>query len=75
MARKREGFTIRERSPGGVKYVRFVVDGRAVELSTGTSDREAAAREVRRIYADAITREKPRPRKQLRTPPSTSRES
>jgi integrase len=67
MARKREGFTIRERSPGGVKYVRFVVDGRAVELSTGTSDREAAAREARRIYADAITREKPRPRKQLRT--------
>lgn len=66
MARKRQGFTIRQPIPGGVRYVRFTCDGRTVERSTGTSDPEEAAREARRIYADAIAREKPRVRKRVR---------
>ena len=66
MARKRQGYTVRSRTPGGVKYVRFTSGGRTVERSTGTADGEGAAREARRIYADAIAREKPVPRKRLR---------
>lgn len=67
MARKRQGWTLRDRTPGGVLYVRFACGGSTVERSTGTSEGEAAAREARRIYADAIAREKPQPRKRLRS--------
>jgi integrase len=66
VARKRQGWTLRSRTPGGVLYVRFTCEGGTVERSTGTSDPDRATKEARRIYADAIAREKPRPRKRLR---------
>jgi len=66
VARKRQGWTLRSRTPGGVLYVRFACGGGTVERSTGRADGEGAAREARRIYADAIAREKPLPRKRLR---------
>lgn len=66
MARNRQGWTLRRRSPSGVLYVRFACGGSTIERSTGTGDGEGAAREARRIYADAIAREKPVARKRLR---------
>lgn len=66
MARKRQGWRIRQQSPGGIYTVRFTCDGRTVERSTGTSDAERAAREATRIYAHAIAHERPRPVKRLR---------
>lgn len=66
MARKRQGWRIRQQSPGGIYTVRFTCDGRVVERSTGTSDAERAAREAARIYAHAIAHERPRPVQRIR---------
>ncbi len=61
MARNRQGWRIRRRTAGGVWYVRFQSDGHLVERSTGTGDRDAAQKEAARIYANAISLEKPKP--------------
>lgn len=54
MGRRPESYVIRQESPGAICTVRFRVDGRRRELSTGTRDRAEADREGRRIYAEAL---------------------
>lgn len=63
MGRTRQGWTLRRPSPNSVWYVRFTLAGRTTERSTGTRDRDAAAREAARIYADCVRREPKRPPK------------
>ena len=66
MGRTSVGWRLRQRVKGGVYLVRFWCGGSESERSTGTRDPVEAAREASRIYADAISRDKPR-RKQVRT--------
>jgi len=67
MGRKRQGWTLRQRTKGGVYYARFTIDGRPVERSTGTADPRAGAREAARIYAAEVTAERKRPPKPKRS--------
>jgi integrase len=53
MGRPRKGWTIRQR-PGRPCEVRFTHEGHEYNLETGPHDREEAAREAERIYADTI---------------------
>lgn len=56
MGRHAEGWKLRQRAPGYAHQVRFTHNGIEYIRSTGTSDREAAAREAARIYADIVRR-------------------
>jgi len=60
MGRTATGWKLRQRAPGHAYAVRFWVNGREHERSTGTSDPAEASREAGRIYADAIQREPPK---------------
>lgn len=66
MGRHSEGFKIRQRAPGLICTVRFTHGGRGYELSTGTTDRQAAQTEGARIYAEQIAQE-PEPPRQRRS--------
>lgn len=63
MGRANRGWKIRQRAPGHAFAVRFWINGREIERSTGTSDAVEAAREAARIYASEVQRE---PRRKLR---------
>jgi integrase len=56
MGRNAEGYRLRRpRRPGATWTVRFRIDGRRCEHSTGERDRAAADREGRAIYAAALS--------------------
>jgi integrase/recombinase XerC len=48
------GYTLRQQSPGSPWSVRFRLDGRRIEIFTGTRDRKEADRRARKIYAEAL---------------------
>jgi site-specific recombinase XerC len=54
MGRHSGGWELRQRTPGGVWYVRFTLAGRTRELSTGTRDYEQARKAAARIYAHHV---------------------
>jgi integrase len=61
MGRTATGWKLRpQRAPGHARSVRFWINGREHERSTGTSDPVEAAREASRIYAEEIQREPPK---------------
>lgn len=62
MGRISSGWKLRQRAPGHAYAVRFWLNGREHERSTGTADATAAAREASRIYADEVGREPHRKR-------------
>lgn len=68
MGRRAQGYKVREPTPGAIRTVRFRIDGKRHEYSTGTRDRTEAEREGRRIYAQVLSGEgpgRPAPRFQL----------
>lgn len=67
MARPREGWELRPLTKGRrTRVVRFTVNGRRVERSTGESDLAKATEAAERIYTDAIQRAGEQPRKVVR---------
>lgn len=55
MGRQAEGYRLRLPRPGAAWAVRFRIDGRRRELSTGERDRGAADRQARAIYAAELS--------------------
>jgi integrase len=60
MGRTATGWKLRQRAPGHAYAVRFWINGREHERSTGTSDPVEAAREASRIYAEEVRKEPPK---------------
>lgn len=54
MGRQAEGYRVRQAAPGAAYTVRFRIDGKRRELSTGTTDRAGAEREARRLYSEEL---------------------
>lgn len=66
MARRAEGWRLHRDERHGYWYVRFRIDGKRHNISTGKKDRREAIEEAQRVYAEALAgrRAQARPRTQ-----------